>query len=241
MRWRNDSSSLDVSGIYGQASPPIDTVETCSRLPRKRSDASSEVQSSIADQDDDAQLLHRIAARDRDAFECLYDRYAPRLMLFLTRYLGLSSLREEVVNEVMIIIWQRAADFRPTSRPSTWILGMARRKALEAYVRAVKVQARPGSALPLWRDEENLEEITLQEERIYIIGKALKQLPPDQRQTLTLAFYHNCSQQEIAARTGYPVLMIKSQMRKALRRIKVLLDRMQASQSLPTPSNFFSR
>ena len=229
MPWGHDSLPLDVSNTYhpGQASPQMDTVATCSRPPRQRLDATRKVQSPIADQDDDAQLIRRIAARDRDAFECLYDRYSPRLISFLNRYLDLASLREEVVNEVMIVIWQRAADFRPTSRPSTWIFGIARRKAFETQTRAVKAQARPESALPPRCEEANLEEIVLREERIYLIGQALTQLPPDQRMTLTLAFYHNCSQQEIAARTGYPVSTIKSQMRQGLRRMKVALDRMR--------------
>ena len=207
----------------------------------QRSDATSEFQSPLTDHGDDAQLIRRIAARDRDAFECLYKRYSPRLLSFLSRYLGVSCLREEVVNEVMIVIWQRAADFRPTCRPSTWILGIARRKAFEAYSRAGKEQSRAESALPPWPEEENLEEIALQEERICIVGKALNHLPPDQRTTLILAFYHNCSQHEIAARTGYPVSTIKSQMRQGLRRMRFALSGIQGSETPPVSTSYLNR
>ncbi|ETX07528.1 RNA polymerase sigma factor [Candidatus Entotheonella palauensis] len=180
---------------------------------------------------DDVQLIRRIAAHDRDAFELLYDRYTSRIIAFLNRYLGASERHEDIVNDVMIVVWQRAADFRSTSRPSSWLLGIARRKALTAYHRATKAHAKPISNWANRCAEEAPEDIALAAERLDDIRKALHKLPLDQRTPLILASYHNCSQQEIATRTGYPVSTIKSRMRQGLRRMKVALNDMHALES----------
>lgn len=138
---------------------------------------------------DDTQLIRRIMDHDRDAFERFYRRYASRIMAFLTRYLGPSEGHEEVVNDVMIVIWERSSGFRPTSRPSTWLFGIARRKALEAYRRATKIDVQPPALLHNQHESEDLETTTLKKERLDIIRKALKRLPLDQRTALTLAFF----------------------------------------------------
>ena len=174
----------------------------------------------------DVHLINRIAARDRNAFECLYYRYAPRIMAFLNRRLGPSELHEDIINEVMLVIWQQASEFQPTLRLSTWLFGIARRKALEAYRRASRV---PPKSLTTWTnsyEDEALEDTALEAERLAHIQAALNRLPPAQRTALTLAFYHNCSQQEIATRTGYPVSTIKSQLRQGIKRLKITLEQM---------------
>lgn len=174
----------------------------------------------------DIHLINRIAACDRKAFELLYNRYAARIQAFLNRRLGSSELNEDIVNEVMIVIWQQASEFQPTFRFSTWVFGIARRKALEAYRRTSRVPPEPPSTWTNGCEEEDLEDIALEAERLERIQNALNRLPPDQRTALTLAFYYNYSQQEIATRTGYPVSTIKSQLRQGLQRLRIVLEQL---------------
>src|SRR5690348_14970509 len=84
---------------------------------------------------DERELLERIKAHDMDAFERLYRLYQPRLARFLVNLLKRPQLVEEVLDDVMMVVWQTAASFRGTSKLSTWVFAIAYRKALKARVR----------------------------------------------------------------------------------------------------------
>ena len=109
-------------------------------LRRTDRDSASHVQAGNDDAHDLA-LLERIAAHDRSALEELYIRYHRRLARFLTRLTHRYELAEEIINDTLWIVWQNAADFRGTSRVSTWIVGIAHHRA-QATLRHVSV--RPG-------------------------------------------------------------------------------------------------
>jgi RNA polymerase sigma factor (sigma-70 family) len=84
-------------------------------------------------EEDDLVLIRRITAKDRQAFETLYYRYAPRLGRYLMRLLRKRELVEEVINDAMLVVWQNAACFDPAiARLSTWLFGIAHNKALKA-------------------------------------------------------------------------------------------------------------
>jgi len=77
-------------------------------------------------------LMARIANGDRKAFEELYNLYHRRMARFLTRLTHRFDLAEEVINDTFWVVWRKARDFRGDSQPSTWILGIAYRKARNA-------------------------------------------------------------------------------------------------------------
>jgi len=81
----------------------------------------------------EVELISRIAAGDRKAFEELYGLYHRRLARFLTRLTKRYDVAEEVINDTFYIVWRKAGDFRGDSQPSTWILGIAYRKARNAF------------------------------------------------------------------------------------------------------------
>lgn len=178
-----------------------------------------------APQENEARLIQQIAAQDHCAFEALYHSYRPRLMAFLTHYLGSAALCEEVVHEVLLIVWEQAAHFRVTTRVSTWIFGIAHHKALQARAAVAKTASAATQAPPVWRPE-NLPEIhVLQQAQTQEVAKALTRLPPEQRTALILVYHQDCSYPEVAARTGYPVSMVRSQVRQARHRLAALLAR----------------
>ena len=84
---------------------------------------------------DDLVLLRRIIAKDRQAFETLYQRYARRLYGYLAKFISQPEVIEEVLDDVMFVVWQQATRFDHTSRLSTWIFGIAYHKALKARAR----------------------------------------------------------------------------------------------------------
>src|ERR1700680_3601399 len=90
-------------------------------------------------------LLHRIAEKDRAAFEALYTLYYRRLSSYLFKLARRAEMVEEVLNDVMVVIWKKAASFDGRSRPSTWIFGIAYHKAMKGLAQR---RARPAWEWP---------------------------------------------------------------------------------------------
>ncbi|MGE5337465.1 MAG: RNA polymerase sigma factor [Gemmatimonadota bacterium] len=163
-------------------------------------------------------LLQRIAARDRGALEELYTQYHRRLARFLTRLTFRYELAEEIINDTLWIVWQQAGDFRGASRVSTWIMGIAYRRAL-ATLRHVSV--RPGvSAVD---EPEQAEDPATEIEQRDLLNRALATLPLEQRLVLELTYYLGHSCEEIAAMTECPVNTVKTRMFHARRKLRQLL------------------
>src|SRR5450631_1500555 len=78
-------------------------------------------------------LIARIAEGDRRAFEELYNLYHRRMARFLMRLTRRYDVAEEVINDTFWVVWRKAGDFRGDSQPSTWIFGIAYRKARSAF------------------------------------------------------------------------------------------------------------
>ena len=86
-------------------------------------------------EEDDRELIRRVADKDRHAFETLYQRYGLRLQRYLSRQIQSPELTEEILDDVMLVVWQSAERYNQTSRVSTWIFGIAHHKVLKARAR----------------------------------------------------------------------------------------------------------
>jgi RNA polymerase sigma-70 factor (ECF subfamily) len=165
-----------------------------------------------------------VAAKDRQAFEILYHRYARRLYRYLSKLITQRELIEEVLDDVMLVVWQNAARFNHTSRISTWIFGIAYHKALKALTRSSNQSPDMPSAMPEeWIDREGPEGAMRRQELHSILARALETLSPELRTVVELTFYHECSYQEIAEITECPVNTVKTRMFHARRRLAQLL------------------
>ena len=143
-----------------------------------------------ASMDEDLGLIRRVAAGDRQAFERLYRRYAQRLASYLTKLLHQRELVEEVLDDVMLVVWQNAARFEPTARFSTWLFGIAHHKAMQAWRRSAnKPLPLPPPRHAAESDEENPEQILTAQERDRTLVQALASLSPAQRAVVELTFY----------------------------------------------------
>jgi RNA polymerase sigma-70 factor (ECF subfamily) len=167
---------------------------------------------------EESQLLRRIAGQDRRALEALYHAYHRRLARFLLRLAPRYDFAEEVINETFWIIWRKAGEFRGASRVSTWIMGIAYRRALRA-LRSARQDTAAGNRLreAATEDHDEVDALHVQD----WLGRAMSELPEEQRLTLELAYFMGHSCEEIAAITGSPVGTVKARMfhaREKLRR-----------------------
>ena len=158
-------------------------------------------------------LLARVRRGDRGAFTALYRRYQPRLFAYLRRLLSDGQTVEEVLDDVMLVVWKDASKFRGDAAISTWIFGIAYRKALSAIRRhqaPIDRRADP--------DAESAREPAAEE----WLSTALDKLSADHRQVVELTYCCGFSYHEIAEIAGCPVNTVKTRMFHARRRLKAL-------------------
>lgn len=173
--------------------------------------------------DRDAELIGLVAGGDRHAFEVLYRSYFPRLTRFLNRMTRSAQLIEEIVNDVMLVVWQKADSFDGSCKVSTWVFAIA-------YRRACKMLHRLDEPLDCFPDalagdancqpERHFEEHCL----AHALGEALGALPLAQRAAFQLAFYHDMSCAEIAEIMDCPVNTVKTRLFHARRRLALLFE-----------------
>jgi RNA polymerase sigma factor (sigma-70 family) len=181
--------------------------------------------------EEDFSLIRRVVAKDRQAFEGLYQQYYPRLMGYVGKLLGRRELAGDVVHEVMMVVWNEAARFRYTSRLSTWLFGIAYHKALKAQA---KTAEKPLDRLPAptaLDQADPVDALTRQETHNALVH-AVRALSPEQRAVVELTFYHDCSYREIAAIVGCPVNTVKTRMLYARKRLAQLLSESDMTKSL---------
>jgi RNA polymerase sigma-70 factor (ECF subfamily) len=190
-------------------------------LQDRRATAAPSVLAPSRDDADERELLARTAARDRDAFKALYVIYHRRLARFLVRMTRQFDVAEEIINDTMWVVWQRAGEFRGSSRVSTWIMGIAYRRALKTLRRA-NLQSR---FVTLDEDADYTDygaEVDGADRR-QLVTRALAELPLEQRLVLELTYYlgHSCA--EIAEIMECPVNTVKTRMFHARRKLRTLL------------------
>lgn len=168
---------------------------------------------------DDGALLARVARGDLQAFESLYRAYQPRLTRFLSTLLKRPQLIEEVLDDVMMVVWQTAGTFRASSKPSTWIFAIAYRKAHKARARwpePVEEPDRDDRA----SEEPGPDEALHHQRRRGLLMKAMNDLSPDHRAVVDLTYFHGMGYREIAEIVDCPVDTVKTRMFHARRRLR---------------------
>jgi len=168
-------------------------------------------------------LLAGIRRGSRAEFDALYRLYHPRLWRFLVHMLRRGEQVEEVLNDTLLVVWQRADRFDGRSRLSTWVFGIAYRKALKALSRQdlpVEADDADEPADPGPGPEQRLG---LAQLRGRLAG-ALAELSPEHRAVVELCYFHDMAYGEIAEVVGCPPETVKTRMFYARRRLRLLLD-----------------
>jgi RNA polymerase sigma-70 factor (ECF subfamily) len=169
----------------------------------------------------EVELISRIAQGDRKAFEELYGLYHRRLARFLTRLTKRYDVAEEVINDTFYIVWRKAGDFRGESQPSTWILGIAYRKARNAFRSSSRILAieNPDAPIPPLTSDESLRTEELRDWLVH----ALVQLPVEQRLAVELCYELGYSCEEISTIMSCPVNTVKTRLFHARAKLQKLL------------------
>lgn len=168
----------------------------------------------------ETELIARIGEGDRKAFEELYHLYHRRMARFLTRLTRRYDLAEEVINDTFWVVWRKARTFRGDSQPSTWIFGIAYRKARNAF----RVSARFAEQnLQVDPPPLTCEEPAGAEELRDWVVQGLAQLPLEQRLAVELCYELGYSCEEIALIMSCPVNTVKTRLFHARAKLQKLL------------------
>jgi RNA polymerase sigma-70 factor, ECF subfamily len=181
------------------------------------------------------QLLQRVAQADRHAFDELYLSYHRRLARFLMRLVPRYDIAEEVINDTFWVVWQKAGEFRGDSRVSTWLMGIAYRRALKT-LRSAKNERQQRQILPGDVDVMVLDDPTHADAIEAWVLQALGHLPHEQRLAIELAYYLGHSCEEIADIMQCPVNTVKARMFHARQKLKTLLPNLAGEVVPPQPA-----
>jgi RNA polymerase sigma-70 factor (ECF subfamily) len=172
---------------------------------------------------DDEDLVKAIARGDKDAMRVLYARHSVRIYRFTLRLTGNASLSEDLVSKVFLDVWRQADTFEAKSRVSTWLLAIARYKALSALRRHSDEQLDDVTAAVIENPADDPEIAFHGRQRSELIGKCLMKLPPAHRQVIDLVYYHEKTIREVAKIIGIPASTVKTRMFYARARMAELL------------------
>ena len=171
----------------------------------------------------DEALVRLMAGEDKRAVKLLYLRHHDRLRRFVTRLTGNESVAEEVVNEVFLAVWRHAGEFEGRSQVATWLMSIARFKAISECRRRLEAQLDERSAAII-EDPADTPAISMDKrERVDILQKCLAKLTPLHREVINLIYYQGKKVEEVAQFTGAPINTVKTRMHHARLRMAELL------------------
>jgi len=168
-------------------------------------------------------LLERVAAGDRDAFERLYDRIAGAVLGVARRVVIDPAQAEEVAQEALVEVWQSAHRFdRDRGRASAWVLTVAHRRAVDR-VRSAQAASERETRLarldhaPAYDQVSEAVEARLEREQVH---QALRSLTELQRESVRLAYYGGLTHREVAEHLGVPLGTVKARLRDGMIRLR---------------------
>ena len=171
----------------------------------------------------DQALVRAIAGGDRRAMQVFYRRHNVRVYRFVLRLTNDATLAEDVVGEVFFAVWRQAADFKSRSQVSTWLLAIARNKALSALSRRRDEQLSDDVADLIADPADDAETMIEHQDRSAMIRKCLSQLSSDHREVIDLVYYHEKSVEEVAEIIHAPANTVKTRMFYARKHMEKLL------------------
>jgi RNA polymerase sigma factor (sigma-70 family) len=180
--------------------------------------------------DEWSQCLVQIAdQQDRAAFARLFKHFAPLIKAFALSGSPMSASHcDEIVQEVMLKVWQKAAGYNPRkAAASTWIYTIARNCRTDMFRRLQKFDT-PLSADDIWLDQQEAEEpfVAVQQQRTAIrVREMLSELPKDQSRVLAKVYMEGKSHSEVAEELGLPLGTVKSRVRLAMQKMQIISER----------------
>ena len=166
--------------------------------------------------------------RDKQSFGELFDHFGPRVKSYLRRLGASDAQAEDLMQEVMLTVWRRAAQFDSgKAAVSTWVFTIARNKRIDALRREKRPEVDMGdpATVPDQVDDEPTPDDQVGAgELAQILRRAVDGLPPEQAEVLNMAFYDDKTHSDIAAEMQLPLGTVKSRLRLALQKLRTGLE-----------------
>lgn len=171
----------------------------------------------------DEALIGRIASGDKVAMQVLFARHHVRVYRFVLRLVRDQTKAEDLISEVFLDVWRQAGKFEARSAVSTWLLAIARYKALSALRRRPDEELDEEAAAAIEDTADNPEVALEKKDKGEILRKCLTALSPEHREIIDLVYYHEKSVEEVAEIVGIPENTVKTRMFYARKRLSELL------------------
>jgi len=160
----------------------------------------------------DESLIKRIAGGDKLAMQVLYARHHVRVFRFVARLVRDESLAEDLISEVFLDVWRHSGRFEERSAVSTWLMSIARFKALSARRRRIDAELDDKIEATM-ADPADDPAVTLEKKnRGELLRHALTKLSAEHREIIDLVYYHEKSVDEAAKIIGIPSATVKTRM-----------------------------
>ena len=171
----------------------------------------------------DEELIGRIAGGDRLAMQVLFARHHVRVYRFVLRLVRNEATAEDLISEVFLDVWRQAGRFEGRSAVSTWLLAIARFKALSILRRRPEEELDEATAEAI-EDPSDDPAVALQKkDRSVVWRKCLDALSAEHREIVDLVYYHEKSVEEVAEIVGIPEATVKTRMFYARKKLAELL------------------
>ena len=160
----------------------------------------------------DELLISRIARGDRLAMQVLFARHHVRIYRFVLRLMRDEMAAEDVISEVFLDVWRQASRFEGRSAVSTWLIAIARFKALSVLRKRREAELDDETAHSIEDTSDDPERIVQKLDKGEKLRECLTALSPEHREIIDLVYYHEKSVQEVAQIVGIPENTVKTRM-----------------------------
>jgi RNA polymerase sigma-70 factor (ECF subfamily) len=171
----------------------------------------------------DEMLLQGIAAGERASMHVLYARHNLRVYRFALRIVGDATAAEDLVSQVFLDVWRTAGQFEGRSQVSTWLLAIARFKALTALRNRKYEDVDQDDVLSIADCSDDPEAMMSRSQACETLRKAVAKLSPAHREIIDLVYYHEKTVEEVGHIIGIPQATVKTRMFYARKHLAALL------------------
>ncbi|HET7253238.1 MAG TPA: sigma-70 family RNA polymerase sigma factor [Xanthobacteraceae bacterium] len=192
---------------------------TCTR---RRSGAAPSAWAATLGTSSDEALIKRIADRDQLAMRTLFARYRVALYRWLLRLVSDTATAEDLLSEVFLDVWRHAAVFEGRSSVSTWLLAIARNKAISARRRRPDVELNDELTSTLADPADDPELVLEKKDREEVLRRSVAQLSQGHAEIIDLVYYHGKSVNEVAEVMGLNAATVKTRMFYARKKLAEL-------------------
>ena len=182
------------------------------------------VKAAVRESSSDEALLARIAQGDQLAMRTLFNRHQTRVYRFVLRLVKNEATAEDILSEVFLDVWRQASRFEARSTVSTWLLAIARFKAISGMRRRMDEPLDPELANELVDPADDPETALEHKNAAQVMQRGLAELSPAHAEVLDLVYYHGKSVKEVAQITGISEATVKTRMFYARKKLGAVLE-----------------